>query len=72
MTTPAKASKAKKKPVKVEKVKNPSLEVEPQDDSLLFVVKLDSKRYEARTMEQVLLLVEGSSGVVSKITIERH
>lgn len=65
-------TKAKISPkVKVEKVEEPTVEIEKDAEEMLFMVRLDSKRFESRTLEQVLSLVEGSVGVVSRVTIER-
>lgn len=58
--------------VEVEAVTEPETVLKSNSDELLFVVKLDTKRFEARTLEQVLDLVKGSVGVVSKVTIERQ
>lgn len=62
------------------KRKNPPIEVEESEEQNMpllteegiYLVKLDSKRFESRNMEQVIQLIRGSEGVVSKITIERQ
>lgn len=41
-------------------------------NELIYLVKLDSKRFEARTLEQAIALIQGSAGVVNKITLERQ
>ena len=63
----------KRKPVTigVEEVKNAPQQVSEVEE-LKYLVKLDTKRFEARNMEQVINLIRGSEGVVSKITIERQ
>lgn len=58
--------------VSVEEVTEPETIVESNSDEILFIVKLDSKKFEARTLEQALDLIKGSVGVVSKVTIERQ
>lgn len=42
------------------------------EGDITYLVKLDSKRFESRTMNQVIDLLTGSEGIVSKITIERQ
>ena len=46
-------------------------EASDSNEEQLYTVKLDSKRFEGRTEKQVLSLFLGSTGVVSKVTIER-
>lgn len=57
--------------LEVEEVKDSKLSV-PSSDAISYVVKLDSRRFEGRTMEQVFALITGSEGIVSKVTIERE
>ncbi len=54
----------------VEEVENATQQA--SDGEMQYLVKLDTKRFEARNMEQVIHLIRGSEGVVSKITIERQ
>lgn len=54
----------------VEEVENATQQA--SDGELQYLVKLDTKRFEARNLEQVIQLIRGSEGVVSKITIERQ
>lgn len=63
--------KGKLKAPKVESVENPEMIIGEETGELSFMIKLDNKRFESRTLEQVLSLVEGSVGVVSRVTIER-
>lgn len=69
MTKPK--SKIAKSP-KVESVEEPTMEVNDTGEEHLYMVRLDSKRFESRTLEQAVLLIKGSEGVVSKYTLERQ
>lgn len=68
----------KKKPapkaeaINVEEVENPTIAIENKTGETLYTVKLDSKRFESRTMQQAMSLILGSEGVVAKVTLERE
>ena len=64
--------KVTKSEIDVEEVKDPTTVIENSSNEKLYTVKLDSKRFESRTMEQAMSLILGSEGVVSKVTIERE
>ena len=66
-----KRTKGKVEELEVEAVGNPE-RVEELTGELQYTVKLDSKKFESRTLDQAFMLVKGSEGVVSKITIERQ
>lgn len=69
---PVKRATKKVTGLEVEEVKEPETVIADDSDEVLFLVKLDSKRFEGRTIDQAIDLLRGSVGVVSKITIERQ
>ena len=62
----------KKEAINVEEVENPTIAIENNTGETLYTVKLDSKRFESRTMQQAMSLILGSEGVVAKVTLERE